>query len=109
MKKIMIALVIIAMLAPVVALADTSEKVKITGIRVQGNRTWISFTPKQDMGCEAKNSVEVANDNNNQKLIVSLAMSAMLAGKEVYWAYNHGNCSTGTTSKIIVGGLKVFD
>jgi hypothetical protein len=106
MKKIIVTLVLIGMLLPLVAFAENSGKVQITGVRVQDNRTWISFTPALDLGCNATTSVEVSNNNPNQKLIISLATSAMLAGKEVYWVYNDGNCSN--VNKNIVRGIKVY-
>jgi predicted PurR-regulated permease PerM len=106
MKKIMIALVLLGMLAPLAALAETSGKVQINAIRVQDNRTWITFTPFQDLGCDAGNAVEVANSNPNQKLIISVAMSAMLAGKDVFWVCTPGNCSN--VNKNVVKGIKVF-
>ena len=108
MKKLIVALVIIGMLTPVIAFADTSEKVKITGIRVQDNRTWIFFAPSQDLGCDAKNSVEIANTNPNQKLIVSVAMSAMLAGKEVFWVYSPDPANCSNVNKNVVRGIRVF-
>lgn len=106
MKRIIVAMVLIGMLLPLTALAENSGKVEISQIRVQNNRTWIFFTPEKDLGCTSLNSVEVANSNPNQKLIISVAMSAMLAGKEVSWVYAPENCSN--VNKNNVRGIRVF-
>ena len=101
-----------ALLACILVIAlnasGATNEVKITSIQVQHNRTWINVSP--DLGstttCSEKNAVEVSNDAENRDLIMSLAMSAMIANKNVVFI-NSGIC--GNVGKEAIIGVRVIN
>lgn len=93
---------------PHFSIAATSIETTIIAIQAQDNRTWIDVTP--DIGvatnCALKSSVEISNGMENRDLIMSLAMSAMLAGKSVKWITTD-ICSN--VNRDLVRGLKIIN
>ena len=107
-KKVAINLVAMAGALNVLSAIAATNPVKITSIQVQHNRTWINVSP--DLGatttCSDKGAVEVSNGMENRDLIMSLAMSAMVANKEVVFI-SSGLCSN--VGKEVINGLRVIN